>query len=108
MELTPPSGVRAAHSLGGGVRAGDVWRSLRTIGGTPPNAFDLRKSFGVNQKQPSYWKWRSVGDGWLKKPRGRAGPHLKTKGSMDQPPPRTLPPCRMIEYCELSFKVVRL
>jgi hypothetical protein len=52
MELKPPSGVRAAHSLGGGVRAGDVWRSLRTIGGTPPNAFDLRKSFGVEQKQP--------------------------------------------------------
>jgi hypothetical protein len=42
---------RATH-LGGGVRAGDVWRSLRTIGGTPPNAFDLRKSFGVEQKQP--------------------------------------------------------
>jgi hypothetical protein len=43
---------RSRRASLGGVRAGDVWRSLRTIGGTPPNAFDLRKSFGVEQKQP--------------------------------------------------------
>ena len=33
----------------------------------PPNAFDLRKSFGVEQKQPRSWRWPSGGDGWLKK-----------------------------------------
>jgi hypothetical protein len=46
----------------------------------PPNAFDLRRRFGVEQKQPSYWKWRSAGDGSLKKPRAE---YLKTKSSAE-------------------------
>lgn len=54
------------------------WQSQRTIGGTPPNAFDWRNSFAIRQRQPCYWRWPSAGGLWRNELR-RTSPSLLIK-----------------------------